>query len=280
MLQYQDLNLKLIALRGKITKRKIYMKKKKYVFMIFVVMALIFTFNKSVRAEPINIPNVDISVGGENSSPQNYVDNIKLLIVLTILTLLPSIIIMMTSFTRIIVVFSFLKNALGAQQSIPNQILIGLALFLTIFIMKPVYTEINEKAFEPFIKNEITQEEAMEVGSKPLREFMLKQTRQKDLELFAEASRIDKDEITKENIPLTVVIPAFAISELKNAFQIGFLLFLPFLIIDMVVASVLMSMGMFMVPPVMVALPFKLLLFVMVDGWYLIVKSLIMSFGG
>lgn len=256
------------------------MKKKKYVFMIFVVMALIFTFNKSVRAEPINIPNVDISVGGDNSSPANYVDNIKLLIILTILTLLPSIVIMMTSFTRIIVVFSFLKNALGAQQSIPNQILIGLALFLTIFIMQPVYTEINSKAFEPFMNNEITQEEAMEIGSKPLREFMLKQTRPKDLELFAEASKINMDEITKDNIPLTVVIPAFAISELKTAFQIGFLLFLPFLIIDMVVASVLMSMGMFMVPPVMVALPFKLLLFVMVDGWYLMVKSLIMSFGG
>lgn len=256
------------------------MKKKKYLFMIFVVMTLIFTFSKNVSADPINIPDINISVGGENTSAQNYVDNIKLLIVLTILTLLPSIIIMMTSFTRIIVVFSFLKNALGAQQSIPNQILIGLALFLTIFIMQPVYTEINDKAFKPFMDNEITQEEAMEAGSKPLKDFMLRQTRQKDLELFAEASKINMDEITKENIPLTVVIPAFAISELKTAFQIGFLLFLPFLIIDMVVASVLMSMGMFMVPPVMVALPFKLLLFVMVDGWYLMVKSLIMSFGG
>ncbi len=256
------------------------MKKKKYLLMAIVMITLIFTFNKSVSAEPINVPDINFSVGGENASPQNYVDNIKLLIVLTILTLLPSIIIMMTSFTRIIVVFSFLKNALGAQQSIPNQILIGLALFLTIFIMQPVYSEINNKAFKPFMDNEITQEEAMEAGSKPLREFMLRQTRQKDLELFIEASKLDKTEITKENVPLTVVIPAFAISELKTAFQIGFLLFLPFLIIDMVVASVLMSMGMFMVPPVMVALPFKLLLFVMVDGWYLIVKSLIMSFGG
>ncbi|MBE6053324.1 MAG: flagellar type III secretion system pore protein FliP [Clostridium sartagoforme] len=256
------------------------MKKKKNLFILLAVMALIFTFNRSVSAEPINIPDVNISVGGENTSPQNYVDNIKLLIVLTILTLLPSIIIMMTSFTRIIVVFSFLKNALGAQQSIPNQILIGLALFLTIFIMQPVYSEINDNAFKPFMNNEITQEEAMAAGSKPLREFMLRQTRQKDLELFIEASKLNADEISKENVPLTVVIPAFAISELKTAFQIGFLLFLPFLIIDMVVASVLMSMGMFMVPPVMVALPFKLLLFVMVDGWYLMVKSLIMSFGG
>ncbi|MCR1950170.1 MULTISPECIES: flagellar type III secretion system pore protein FliP [Clostridium] len=255
-------------------------KKKKYLFMMLIALTLIFTFDKCVSAEPINVPNVNISVGGESTSPQNYVDNIKLLIILTILTLLPSIIIMMTSFTRIIVVFSFLKNALGAQQSIPNQILIGLALFLTIFIMQPVYSEINNNAFKPFMENTITQNEAMEAGSKPLREFMLKQTRQKDLELFVEASKLDKEEITRDNIPLTVVIPAFAISELKTAFQIGFLLFIPFLIIDMVVASVLMSMGMFMVPPVMVALPFKLLLFVMVDGWYLMVKSLIMSFGG
>lgn len=255
-------------------------KKNKYLFIMLIALALIFTFDKSVSAEPINIPNVNISVGGESTSPQNYVDNIKLLIILTILTLLPSIIIMMTSFTRIIVVFSFLKNALGAQQSIPNQILIGLALFLTIFIMQPVYSEINNNAFKPFMENTITQDEAMEAGSKPLRDFMLKQTRQKDLELFVEASKLDKEEITRDNIPLIVVIPAFAISELKTAFQIGFLLFIPFLIIDMVVASVLMSMGMFMVPPVMVALPFKLLLFVMVDGWYLMVKSLIMSFGG
>lgn len=256
------------------------MKKKKYLLVVMIMVTLILTFNKSVSAEPINVPNINFSVGGESTSPQNYVDNIKLLIVLTILSLLPSIVIMMTSFTRIIVVFSFLKNALGAQQSIPNQILIGLALFLTIFIMQPVYSEINENAFKPFMNNEITQEEAMEVGSKPLREFMLKQTRQKDLELFIEASKLDKTVITKDNVPLTVVIPAFAISELKTAFQIGFLLFLPFLVIDMVVASILMSMGMFMVPPVMVALPFKLLLFVMVDGWYLIVRSLIMSFGG
>lgn len=195
-------------------------KKNKYLFIMLIALALIFTFDKSVSAEPINIPNVNISVGGESTSPQNYVDNIKLLIILTILTLLPSIIIMMTSFTRIIVVFSFLKSALGAQQSIPNQILIGLALFLTIFIMQPVYSEINNNAFKPFMENTITQDEAMEAGSKPLREFMLKQTRQKDLELFIETSKLDKEEITRDNIPLTVVIPAFAISELKTAFQI------------------------------------------------------------
>lgn len=256
------------------------MKRKKYIYIGLLVVLCTVLISKTVKAEPINVPNFNITVGGEETSSKNYVDNIKLLIVLTILTLLPSIIIMMTSFTRIIVVFSFLKNALGAQQSIPNQILTGLALFLTIFIMQPVYSEINENAFKPFMEDSITQDEAMELGSKPIREFMLKQTRQKDLELFIETAKLNKEEITKENIPLTVVIPAFAISELKTAFQIGFLIFLPFLIIDMVVASVLMSMGMFMVPPSMVALPFKLLLFVMVDGWYLMVKSLIMSFGG
>lgn len=253
--------------------------KKKLIFILIVSVICIATFKTKAFAEPndFSIPNINISVDGEGT-PQEYVSNIKLFILLTVLTLLPSIIIMVTSFTRIVVVFSFLKSALGAQQSIPNQVLVGLALFLTIFIMQPVYTNINENAFKPYIDNQITQEQAIEIGTKPLRDFMLKQTRQKDLELFIETSKMDSENITKENIPLTVVIPAFAISELKTAFQIGFLLFLPFLIIDMVVASVLMSMGMFMLPPVMISLPFKLLLFVMVDGWYLLVKSLVLSF--
>ena len=255
--------------------------KKKYIgimLMTFAIVTILFTTKAFAAPDSLGIPDINISVGGEGT-PKDYVDNIKLLILLTILTLLPSIIIMMTCFTRIIIVFSFLKNALGAQQSIPNQVLVGLALFLTIFIMQPVYTSINDNAFKPFMENTINQEQAFEAGSKPIRDFMLKQTRQKDLELFIETSKINKDEVTKDNIPLQVVVPAFAISELKTAFQIGFLLFLPFLIIDMVVASVLMSMGMFMLPPVMIALPFKLLLFVMVDGWYLIVKSLVLSFG-
>jgi len=255
-------------------------KNKKYLFMVLIAFGFILLSNKIAYAEPITIPDLNISIGGEATSSQNYVDNIKLLIILTILSLLPSIIIMMTCFTRIVVVFSFLKNALGATQSIPNQILTGLAIFLTIFIMKPVYSEINENAFKPFMENTISQEEAFNEGSKPLRKFMLKQTRQKDLELFIESADLTQEEVTRENIPLTVVIPAFAISELKTAFQIGFLIYLPFLIIDMVVASILMSMGMFMISPVMVSLPFKLLLFVMVDGWYLTIKSLILSFGG
>lgn len=255
--------------------------KKKYLWIMLIAFAIVtifFTTKAFAAPNTIDIPDVNVSLGGEGT-PKDYVDNIKLLIFLTILTLLPSVIMMATCFTRIVVVFSFLKGALGAQQSIPNQVLIGLALFLTIFIMQPVYTTINDNAFKPFMENTITQEEAFEVGSKPLREFMLKETRQKDLELFIETSKINKEEVTKDNVPLYVVVPAFAISELKTAFEIGFLLFLPFLIIDMVVASVLMSMGMFMLPPVMIALPFKLLLFVMVDGWYLIVKSLVLSFG-
>jgi flagellar biosynthesis protein FliP len=243
---------------------------------IVLISILFVNFNVYAAPETIPVPKVNFSIDGA-SAPKDYVDNIKLLVLLTVLTLLPSFIIMMTSFTRIIVTFSFLKSALGAQQSIPNQILIGLALFLTIFIMAPTYTEINNNAIKPYLENKINQSQAIEIGSKPLREFMLKQTRQKDLKLFMEVSK-QGPETTKDNVPLYVVIPAFAISELKTAFTIGFLLYIPFLIIDLVVSSVLMSMGMFMLPPVMISLPFKLLLFVMVDGWYLVVKSLIVSF--
>lgn len=253
--------------------------------LIVVSAGVVFcAMTKTASAAPTTstgtttLPNVSISVDGKQATAKDYVSDIKLLILMTILTLLPSFLIMMTSFTRIIVTFSFLKSAIGAQQAIPNQILIGLALFLTIFIMKPVYTEINTNSFQPYMESKITQEEAIEKGCKPLRTFMLKQTREKDLKLFLEAGKYDTSKITKENVPMSVVVPAFAISELKTAFEIGFLIYLPFLVIDMVVASVLMSMGMFMLPPAMVSLPFKLLLFVMVDGWYLLVKTLITSF--
>ncbi len=254
------------------------MKKKKSKILIVALLTIFFigAFHIEAKAEPIQVPKVNISVDG-TENPKDYVSNIKLLLVLTVLSMLPAFVIMMTSFTRIIVVFSFLKSSMGAQQAIPNQILVGLALFLTIFIMSPVYTDINNNAFKPYMEGTISQEEAMTKGSKPLREFMLKQTRQKDLQLFVEASGM-KEDVDKDTIPLKVVVPAFAISELKTAFQIGFLLYIPFMIIDLVVASVLMSMGMFMLPPVMISLPFKLLLFVMVDGWYLLVKSMIMSF--
>lgn len=250
----------------------------KTVLFAATLVIVLMVMSQKVLAAPENIPipNINISVDGNNTA-EDYVSNIKLLIMLTILTLLPSFIIMMTSFTRTIVVFSFLKSSIGAQQSIPNQVLIGLALFLTIFIMAPTYNQINDKALKPYVEGTITQQQAIEEGSKPLRDFMLKQTRQKDLQLFVEAANV-QGEITRDNVPLYVVIPAFAISELKTAFTMGFLLYIPFLIIDLVVASVLMSMGMFMLPPVMISLPFKLLLFIMVDGWNLLIKTLITSF--
>lgn len=253
--------------------------KKKYIFILILAFVLIGLTTYKAQAAPQDtpVPNVNITVGN-TTNPKDYVSNIKLLVMLTLISVLPSFLIMMTSFTRIVVVFSFLKNAIGAQQSIPNQVLIGLALFLTIFIMQPVYNDINANALQPYMDNKITQQQAIDIGSKPLRQFMLKQTRQKDLKLFIEAAKLDTAKIDENTVPLYVVIPAFAISELKTAFQIGFLIFLPFLIIDMVVSSVLMSMGMFMLPPAMISLPFKLLLFVLVDGWYLLVKSLIMSF--
>lgn len=253
------------------------MKKRHVLLMILTFAVLVFAGLK-VHAAPtdIPIPKVNISVDGADS-PKEYVDNIKLLIMLTILTLLPSIIIMMTSFVRIIVVFSFLRTAIGTQQSPPNQVLIGLAIFLTIFIMAPTFNAVNTNAIKPYLEGTITKEQAIEEGSKPLREFMLKTTRQNDLKLFIEVSKLE-GEVTKDNVPLYIVIPAFMISELRTAFSIGFMLYIPFLIIDLVVASVLLSMGMMMLPPVMVSLPFKLLLFVMVDGWHLLVKTLIMGF--
>lgn len=255
--------------------------KKRVVFTLMIVLGIMMFCSVSAYAAPsnTNLPQLNISLGDNNgSTPQNYASTIKLLIFFTIISLMPSIVIMMTSFTRIIVVLSFLKSAMGIQQAVPAQMLTGLALFLTLFIMTPVYNEMNTKAIQPYLQNTITQEQAFEEASKPLKEFMLKQTRQKDLELFVNISGVEQADLTEENVPFTTVIPAFAISELKTAFEIGFLIYLPFVVIDMVIASVLMAMGMMMLPPTMVSLPFKLILFVMVDGWYLLVKSLIQSF--
>lgn len=256
-------------------------RKHKGILIILLVMITCIFGATKVYAAPqttIPVPKVSISVDGANT-PKDYVDNIKLLLLLTVLSVLPSIVVMMTSFVRIIVVLGFLRSAIGTQQSPPNQVLIGLAMFMTIFIMAPTFNTINTNAIQPYLNNTISQDKAIDEGSKPLRQFMLKQTRQKDLKLFMDAAKMGPN-ITQDNVPLYVVVPAFMISELKTAFQIGFLLFLPFLIIDLVVSSVLMSMGMMMLPPVMVSLPFKLLLFVMVDGWYMIVKSLLVSFTG
>jgi flagellar biosynthetic protein FliP len=213
----------------------------------------------------------------QDNNPESTVDTVKLLIILTVLSLAPSILILTTCFTRIIVVLSFLRNALGTQQTPPNQLLIGLALFLTVFVMQPVYSQVMSEAINPFLAEEISHEEAIDRAIVPMKEFMLKQTREKDLALFLRASGSDNVE-NPMDLSMTTVIPAFAISELRTAFSIGFIIYIPFLVIDMVVSSILMSMGMFMLPPVMISLPFKILLFVLVDGWYLVVESLLQSF--
>ncbi|MEC0314180.1 flagellar type III secretion system pore protein FliP [Bacillus subtilis] len=212
-----------------------------------------------------------------SSDPENVSSTVKLLLLLTVFSVAPGILILMTCFTRIVIVLSFVRTSLATQSMPPNQVLIGLALFLTIFIMAPTFSEINKEALTPLMDNKISLDEAYTKAEEPIKEFMSKHTRQKDLALFMNYAKMDKPESLKD-IPLTTMVPAFAISELKTAFQIGFMIFIPFLIIDMVVASVLMSMGMMMLPPVMISLPFKILLFVLVDGWYLIVKSLLQSF--
>ena len=195
---------------------------------------------------------------------------------LTIISLVPSLLIMLTSFTRIIIVLHFLRTAVGTQSAPPNQVLIGLALFLTLFIMHPVFSDINENAIKPFDAGEITQEEAIEIGSKPLREFMNGQVQTKDIDLFIQISGETYD--SYEEIPFTVLIPSFIISELRAAFIIGFCLYIPFIVIDMVVSSVLMSMGMMMLPPTTISLPFKILLFILADGWNLVIGSLVKTF--
>lgn len=209
---------------------------------------------------------------------QTYTLSIQTLLTLTALSFLPAALLMMTSFTRIIIVLSLLRQAIGTQGSPPNQVLVGLALFLTFFIMSPVLDKIYADAYQPLSENRITFEQAIQRGAIPLRKFMLKQTRESDIGLFARLADVKKLE-SPDDIPMRVLIPAFVASELKTAFQIGFVIYIPFLVIDMVVASVLMSMGMMMMSPVMVALPFKLMLFVLVDGWHLLLGSLVQSFG-
>lgn len=250
----------------------------KKIAIILMIVVLFFFIGQSVQAAPVRIPIPSIDIGVDHGEePQEFVDSINILILLTILTLVPSFLVLVTSFTRIVVVLSFLRNALATQQTPPNQVMIGLALFLTLFIMAPVYGQVAEEAVNPYLEGSISQEEAIDIGAKPIKEFMLKQTREKDLALFV---NISQDELPGDRMDVTLrsLVPAFVISELKTAFQIGFVLFIPFIVIDLIVASILMSMGMFMLPPATVSLPFKLLLFIMVDGWYLVVKSLVESF--
>lgn len=225
----------------------------------------------------IALPNLSMSFGN-SGKPADTVAVLRILMMLTVLTLAPAILIMMTSFTRIVVVLSFLRQALGTQQMPPNQLIVGLSLFLSFFVMAPAFKEISTNSLEPFMAETIDQKTAFDRAEKPLREFMFNQTREKDLELFLSLSKEVKPQ-NREEVPTYVLIPAFVVSELKTAFQIGFMIYLPFLVIDMVVATVLMAMGMMMLPPTAIALPFKLLLFVLVDGWDLVVGSLVKSFG-
>ncbi len=225
----------------------------------------------------LTLPSLSLSFAN-GQKPADVVSVLRIVMMLTVLSLAPAILIMMTSFTRIVVVLSFLRQALGTQQMPPNQLIIGLSLFLSFFVMAPTWKEITTQALEPYMAEKIDQSAAYQKAEAPLREFMFNQTREKDLELFLGLSKEKKPQ-TRADVPTYVLVPAFVISELKTAFQIGFMIYLPFLVLDMVVASVLMAMGMMMLPPVLVSLPFKLLLFVLVDGWELIVGSLVKSFG-
>lgn len=211
-------------------------------------------------------------------NPTEVVNAIKMVMVLTVLTLAPAILIMMTGFTRILIVLSFLRQAMGVQQLPPNQLLVGLSLFLTFFVMGPAFTEINQKAVQPYLSGNLGQDQALENALVPLRRFMFTQTRDQDLALFVKLAKVEQPK-TRADVPTIVLVPAFIVSELKTAFMIGFIIFLPFLIIDILAASVLMAMGMMMVPPIVISLPFKIMLFVLVDGWSLLIGSMVKSFG-
>ena len=250
---------------GKTQKKRARIAKKLFTLALISLIVL-FLLPMKASAAPVNV-----DVNGKN------VDTLQIIETLTILSLIPSILIMTTCFTRIIIVLSFLRNALGLQQTPPNQVLIGIALFLSLFIMQPVVNEINTEAYQPYKEQKITQEQFIQKAAKPLKEFMLKNTKKDDLNLFINLSKT-KDVKDVSQLSIKVVIPAFMTSELKRAFTIGFLIFIPFLIIDMIVSSTLMSMGMIMLPPAMISLPFKLLLFVLVDGWGLLFKTLAASF--
>ena len=240
----------------------------------FILLVLFLCLPLVALAEPF--PTLTLGFGGAQEGGQASTV-VQILIMMTVLSVAPAILLMTTAFIRIVIVLSFVRHAMGTQQMPPNQVIVGLALFLTFFIMAPVWNQVNEKAIQPFINNKITQGEAFKTAVVPVREFMFSQTREEDLGLFMEITG-KPEPASPDDIPTMTLIPSFMLSELQRAFQIGFMIFIPFLVIDMVVASVLMSMGMMMLPPVIISLPFKLLLFVLVDGWSLVVGSLVRSF--
>ncbi len=241
-----------------------------------LLLLLIAIFPDTAWANP-GIQALTVTTNPDGT--QDYTMTLQVLGIMTALSLLPAFLIMMTSFTRIIVVMSILRQAIGLQQSPSNQILIGLTLFLTMFIMAPVFEEMNDKALQPYLKEEMTARAAIDEAIIPIRAFMLSQTRIKDLQTFVQMANLEDSVSSPEEVPMTVLIPAFITSELKTAFQIGFMLFIPFLILDLVVASILMAMGMMMLSPMIVSLPFKLMLFVLVDGWNLVFGTLVNSYG-
>lgn len=233
-------------------------------------------FSETIFAAGTVIPGLDLNIG-TSDNPQDVSTTLQIILLITLLSIAPALLVLMTSFTRIVIVLSFVRTSLATQQMPPNQVLIGLALFLTFFVMAPTFSTVNETALQPYLAGQLSQQQAFEQASVPMKEFMGKYTREKDLLLFLEYLQLEKPKTIQE-IPLTALVPAFVISELKTAFQMGFMIFIPFLVIDMIVASILMAMGMMMLPPVMISLPFKILLFILVDGWHLIVKSLLSSF--
>jgi flagellar biosynthetic protein FliP len=251
------------------------MNKKK--LLLITCLALVGLILAGCATTPeFTAPGVTLEIQPEGQ-PEQVSSGVQLLVLLTVLSLAPSIVIMATSFTRVVIVLSLLRNAIGTATTPPSQVIIGLALLMTFFIMAPVYNTINQDALQPYLNNEITQQTAFQKAMDPLREFMFRQTRQKDIELFLAMNQSERPN-TLADIPTVVLLPAFVISELKTAFTMGFIIYVPFLIIDMVVSSVLLAMGMMMLPPSLISLPFKLLLFVMVDGWYLVTRSLLLSF--
>lgn len=249
---------------------------KRSLVLLLVIAAVVGISVASGQEKVLPMPKVSVQVG-TTSNPEDVSVTLQILFLMTILSLAPAILILTTAFTRIVVVLHFLRQAMGTQQVPPPQIVIGLALFLTFFVMAPTWTRVNNEALQPYLEKKITLGQAYDSAVVPVREFMMKQTREEDLALFVKMSGSDKPG-SRNDVPLQALIPAFAISELRIGFQIGFILFVPFLVIDMVISSILLSMGMMMLPPVLISLPFKILLFILVDGWHLVVSSLIESF--
>lgn len=239
---------------------------------------VVFCMIASAQPTPPNPLGLNLVRNAQDTvQPENLPTTLTVVFIITVITLAPAILVMTTSFTRIIVVLGFLRQALATQQTPPNQVLVGLSLFLTFFIMMPTYTRVNDEAIQPYLREEITQTEALQKALTPVREFMFKQTRPKDLKTFLEIAHLGRPQ-TPDDVPTHVLIPAFVISEISTAFMIGFIIYIPFLIIDMVVASTLMAMGMMMLPPIFVSLPFKIVMFVLADGWNLLIGNLVRSF--